>query len=124
MSFVQKFKLYTNSHGGACCGRNHVYEFGSPPTKEKVEGFQKLLNEKDMNLCWEITLTDHQLKRTLTKEELVKSGWGEEIAEDHMKKFDDRSWEEILEDSPFKLVHSFKNPNSRNIVHVFMTGQV
>lgn len=109
--------MYTENHGGDCCGRKHIFELGSyGPTLARVARLQDLLTDDDSyheddegyleyynnaHHCVEVTLTSAQ------------ATW---IAPDTGKIWDDVLTKEL----GFKRVFAFKNPNSGNIVYVYL----
>jgi hypothetical protein len=92
--------MHISSHGGSCCGINHIQGFGyNKPNEYVVQEFKRLTKNavnptgRSRILCMlvEVVLVGSQL----------------------------RHWKDILEETGYKEVSTFKNRNSRNVCHVF-----
>ena len=85
------------SHGGFCCGMNHLHSFQvyDDYSVEAIKRFIRRTNQARINgMLVEVVLTNGQLR------EMPELGPN-------------------LEEAGFKLVSRFGNPNSRNICNVF-----
>lgn len=109
--------VYMEDHGGECCGRRHIFEIETH-TPGRVETSVKeiinLLSEQCevfdnyddyhtvsySEFCCEITLTDVQARSTLSDGTTLDKHLRDELK--------------------FKRVMSFHNPNSDNLVHVYL----
>jgi hypothetical protein len=88
--------MYTVSHGGGCCGINHIQDFGREPNKGSVSVLKKILNDNinnslDHSMLFEIALNEDQFP----------------------------SWNDELVAIGFRPVSMFKNPNSGNECKVY-----
>lgn len=122
---------YSYVHGGDCCGRAHIMSFGLRPSKLKKKQFEDFIKSPAFNrsLCWEITLTKNQTENKAKEytresyynallgysENYKRTGW-----EKYKRDFCPESWGEILAQNGFEIVRTFRNPNSGNVVNVFM----
>jgi hypothetical protein len=89
--------LNVNSHGGSCCGRNHLSNFGnSGPTLSKLQTLKAKITPRR---CVEICLTSAQARQV---------GW---------KNY---TWDKALKELGWKEVMVFNNGNSGNDVHVYL----
>lgn len=110
--------MYTENHGGDCCGRKHIFELGRyGPTLARVAKLQDLLNDDDSyreeddedyseyynnaHHCVEVTLTSTQATQKASDTGKI--------------------WDDVLtKEFGFKRVFAFKNPNTDNIVYVYL----
>ena len=101
-------------HGGACCGRYHIYNFNPYDMPANLSSIKNFM-DKDNNsygddgyehgddrqrsgMCCEVTLTE------------VQCGLS----------YRGKTFKTYLKDMGFEDVYQFLNPNSGNIVHVFL----
>lgn len=110
--------VYMEDHGGECCGRRHIFEIDTHThdrVKTSVNQIIALLSEECevydedydedkfvsySEFCCEITLTDEQARSTLSVGVTLDKHLRDELK--------------------FKRVMSFHNPNSGNLVHVYL----
>lgn len=90
--------LSRNEHGGGCCGVEHLWGFpnydeGSFSFKDKVEALQQQLNLENGGETLEVVLTRQQAK----------------------------IWERALQRCGFKRVMEFNNPNTGNILRMYLS---
>lgn len=87
--------LLRSSHGGRCCGINHISGFGAATTKQDiVNALANTRQYERRGQLVEAVLTNRQLN-----------------SNPHLG--------QILDETGFKLVSRFQNPNSGNICNVF-----
>lgn len=90
-------RIFTSrSHGGGCCGRVHLSDFGYAPT---ISYIASLKTQTPARRCTEITLTAQQAAR---------KGWN------------GYTWDAVLKELGWKLVMVFNNGNSGNNVGVYL----
>ena len=107
-----------NNHSGYCCGRFHVCNFDTYKMEDNLRSIKEELDRTNYDfeamyeeavptygddpnmsgMCCEITLADYQIN-------LEHKG---------------KTFKTHLEDMGFKEVYKFLNPNSGNVVHVFL----
>lgn len=86
---------YRNSHGGRCCGINHIVGAGSIRSAEELDDLLRQTRQRvNDGMLVEIVLTNSQCR---SRPELPV----------------------MIQKKGFKLVNRFKNPNSGNICNVF-----
>ena len=107
--------LYAADHGGDCCGRRHLSEFNyDGPYKAIVGAVKNALNEGFENydedyinysdMCHEVTLTEEQALTVSVH-----------------KGCEGKTWDQVLtEELGFKRVFKFRNPNTSNVVFVYL----
>jgi len=99
-------------HGGYCCGRYHIYEFegyGERP-KDWIEKVKEILNRDNYDLDdyeEEVTLEEMCCEITLTEQQALQEQ-------------DGKTFESMIKKIGFEEVYRFNNPNSGNIVRVYM----
>ena len=112
--------MYTDDHGGECCGIKHIYTMGSRPTvnntfrrfdgtsleclKRAIESYdeERLDDEDDDDDDDEPRYNNGRVKEVVLADYQMNNGWPEALAE-----------------LGFKKVASFLNSNSDNVCHVF-----
>lgn len=106
--------LYEDEHAGGCCGRSHIFSFsGATKLKEQIS---EILSEENDNYQEYESNPDYGDDSTL-------AGKCVEICLTECQcnyKLGNKSRKQIIEEVGFEEVYRFLNPNSGNIVVVFL----
>lgn len=125
--------ITSESHGGGCCGRRHIYELGQcGPTENRVTLIQDCLShcesdgydnydEEDNEIEYpDIHTGDHGCEITLTKQQAtLKQNSAFHSAAWKADKYYGQCWDDVLKEMGWKRVYSFKNPNTDNVIFVY-----